>query len=90
MPSQASVNISLPESMREWVEGRVQAEGYGTVSEYFRALVREEQRRKAKESLDQKLIEALNSGEPREMTSSDWDHIRSEVRRRLGQRRNSK
>ena len=77
------MNISLPEQMREWVEERVMAEGYGTASEYIRALIREEQRREAKEDLDRKLIEAIDSGEAVEMTSKDWEHIRSAVRARL-------
>ena len=80
---QSSMNISLPEQMREWVEERVMSEGYGTASEYIRALIREEQRRDAKEQLDRKLIEAIDSGEAVEMTSKDWDHIRSTVRARL-------
>lgn len=83
---QASMNVSLPETMRRWVEQRVESEGYGTVSEYFRALIREDQKRKAREELDRKLIEALDSGEPTELTSQDWQHIRSTVRQRVARR----
>ena len=83
---QTSVNISLPEPMRQWVEERVSAEGYGTVSEYFRALVREAQQRKAREELDRKLIDALDSGESTPMTTADWKHIRATVRRRLAKK----
>jgi putative addiction module CopG family antidote len=36
-----SMNISLPRAMREFVEGQVATGGYGTVSEYVRALIRE-------------------------------------------------
>ena len=84
--SQTSVNISLPESMRQWVEERVTAEGYGTVSEYFRALVREAQKRMARDELDRKLIGALDSGESTPLTAADWKHIRSTVRQRLGKK----
>ena len=77
-----SLNISLPEAVREWVESRVNSGEYGTASEYIHELVREDQRRKAREALDQKLIEGLN-GEVAEMTTDDWKHIRSEVQRRL-------
>ena len=80
---QASMNISLPEQMREWVEERVMAEGYGTASEYIRALIRQDQSREAQEELDRKLMDAVDSGEAVEMTSKDWDHIRSTVRARL-------
>jgi antitoxin ParD1/3/4 len=80
---QTSMNVSLPETMRRWVEERVSNEGYGTVSEYFRSLVREDQKRKAREELDRKLVEALDSGEPAELTPKDWQHIRSTVRQRV-------
>jgi antitoxin ParD1/3/4 len=83
MPTQTSMNISLPDTLRQWVEERVTAEGYGTASEYFRALIREDQKRNAREDLDRKLIGALESGEATEMTSGDWEHIRSTVRQRL-------
>lgn len=81
--SQTSMNISLPESMREWIEERVAAEGFGTASEYLRALVREDQKRKARKALERKLVDALESGEATEMTQADWAHIRSTVRERL-------
>ncbi len=83
MPAQTSMNISLPDTLRQWVEERIAADGYGTASEYFRALVREDQKRKARAQLDQKLVEALESGESAEMTAKDWQHIRSTVRQRL-------
>ena len=83
MPTQTSMNISLPDTLRQWVEDRVAAEGYGTASEYFRALLREDQKRKAREQLDCKLVETLDSNEAREMTTEDWRHIRSTVRERL-------
>ena len=42
-----SMNISLPDSMRTYVEEQVANGGYSTASEYFRELVRNEQQRKA-------------------------------------------
>ena len=43
--SRATIHISVPRTMRTYVEARVAASGYGTVSEYFRELVREDRRR---------------------------------------------
>ncbi len=83
---QTSMNISLPETMRQWVQERISADGYGTASEYFRTLVREDQRRRAKEDLDRRLIEALDSGDAVELTDRDWEHIRSTVRQRVADR----
>ncbi len=80
------MNISMPEAMREWIERQASAEGYGTISEYFRALVREDQKRNARRELDRKLIDALDSGPAAEMTGADWHHIRSTVRQRLAEK----
>jgi len=38
MAAQSSMNISLPDAMRRWVEAQVEANGFGTASEYFRSL----------------------------------------------------
>ena len=41
-----SMNISLPDSIRTYVEEQVDSSGYSTVSKYFRELVRQDQKRK--------------------------------------------
>ena len=56
MATQSSVNISLPRIMRDWVEQQVASSGYGTTSEYFRALVREDQKRQMATRWDQELF----------------------------------
>jgi antitoxin ParD1/3/4 len=79
----SSMNVSLPESMRHWVESIVAGEGFGTVSEYVRSLIREDQKKRAREELDSKLIQALDSGSEVELTADDWSDIRSKVREKL-------
>ena len=41
----ATINISIPEAMRLFVENKVKDAGYGSISEYFRELIRMDQRR---------------------------------------------
>ena len=77
----ASMNISLPEPMKEWVEQQVTAGGYGTVSEFFRQLLREEQVRRVRRQIDDNLHAALDSGESTPLTPADWDRIRREGRK---------
>jgi antitoxin ParD1/3/4 len=86
MAVQTSMNVSLPQNLRHWVEDQVANQGYGTASEYFRELVREDQKRRAREELDRKLIAALASGESTEMTAEDWKKIRSTVHQRLARK----
>ena len=48
--------------MTEFIEGQISEGGYNSASEYFRELVRDDQKRKAQEKLEQLLIEGLESG----------------------------
>lgn len=48
----STMNISLPEGLKAFVDELVQTEGYGTSSEYMRELIRRDQeRRQFKEHL---------------------------------------
>ncbi|BAY65214.1 putative addiction module antidote protein, CopG/Arc/MetJ family [Calothrix brevissima NIES-22] len=80
-----SINISLPDVMRTYVEEQVASGGYSTVSEYFRELVRQDQKRKAEERLQTLLLEGLNSGSATPLTDQDWDDIRQAVQKKISQ-----
>ena len=74
-----SLNISLPLSLKEYVEAQVQESGFSTPSEYIRNLVRDDQRRRAAERLEALLLEGLNSGEPIEITPEYWEKKRTQL-----------
>jgi antitoxin ParD1/3/4 len=78
-----SMNISLPDAMRTYIEEQVANGGYSSVSEYFRELVRQDQKSKANERLEAMLLSGLNSGNPTDMTNEDWEDIRQAVRERV-------
>jgi antitoxin ParD1/3/4 len=84
-----SMNISLPDSMRSYVEEQVATGGYSTVSEYFRELVRSDQKRKANERLETLLLEGLDSGSATPMSDRDWEDVRQAVRERVAKRQGS-
>lgn len=73
-----TMNISLPDSMKEFVEEQVSQGQYSSVSEYIRDLVRADQKRKAKEELEETLLEALKS-EPEVVTPEWWARLRAEL-----------
>jgi antitoxin ParD1/3/4 len=77
--SMASLNISLPQTLKDFVEGQVDAKGFSTPSEYIRALIREDQKRGAEEKLEALLLEGLNSGEPMEITPEYWERKRAQL-----------
>jgi len=75
----SSLNISLPKSMKDFVESAVREGGYSTPSEYVRSLIREERKRKAERELEAFLLAGLDSGEPVEVTPTFWEQKRSEL-----------
>ena len=79
------MNISLPESMKAWIDEQVAAGGYGTASEFFRQLIREAQQQLTREQIDAKLLEALESGRPIEVTDDYWEQKRQELAKRTKQ-----
>ena len=79
----ATMNISLPDDMKAFIEAQAAAKGFGTVSEYMRALIREAQERAARRGrIDALLFEGLDSGPATPMTEADWEAIRREVKER--------
>src|SRR5690606_24336816 len=59
----ATMNVSLPDQMKEWVEEQVKTGRYGNSSDYVRDLVRKDQERaEARENLQQMVDDALASG----------------------------
>jgi len=59
----ASMNISLPEAMKDWVEEQARSGLYANASDYVRALIRADQQRDdARHKLQHMIDEALASG----------------------------
>ena len=56
----ATLNISLPDAMREWIDAQVESGEYANASDYVRDLIRHSQQER--ESLRLALIEGENSG----------------------------
>ncbi len=56
-----TVTISLPDSLRAFVDTQIAAKGYGNVSEYFRTLLREAQAKEQDARLEALLLEGLAS-----------------------------
>ena len=59
-----TMNISLPDVMKAFVEEQVDSGGYGSASEYVRELVRRDQKERAEAKLETLLLQGLESGEP--------------------------
>jgi len=53
-----SLNISLPQALKEYIEGQVSSGDWGTPSEYIRELIRQDKERRL-ENLEQELIAGI-------------------------------
>ncbi|MEL6441837.1 MAG: type II toxin-antitoxin system ParD family antitoxin [Cyanobacteria bacterium J06621_8] len=78
-----TLNISLPESMREFIDRQIDSGGYSTASEYIRHLIRLDQEKAEKKQIEKLLLEGLKSGEPVEITDDWWSQKRIELMERL-------
>lgn len=75
-----TITISMPPSLREFVEAQVKEGGYGNVSEYFRSLVRGDQERLKMAALEEALLRGLQEGgEGLEVGPDFWQELRSEA-----------
>ena len=74
----ATMNISLPNKMKEWVEARIAAGDYSNVSDYVRDLIRREQSRTQYiREMNEAVVEGYASG----FHESDLDELFDAVNR---------
>lgn len=74
-----TVTISLPDSLKEFIEREVQTKGYGNVSEYMRGLLRDAQKKEAESRLEALLLEGLASHKDLPLTAQFWRELRAEA-----------
>lgn len=74
----ATMNVSLPEPMKEWVESQARTGRYANTSDYVRDLIRKDQDRADKFARMQQLVsEGLQSGDG----SKTMDELREDALR---------
>lgn len=83
----STLNISLPQPMKEWVETQIAERGFATASEFVRQLLRDEQQRQVRQIVDEKLLAGLDSGKPIAMTPQRWKRLEAEARKNAAKRR---
>jgi antitoxin ParD1/3/4 len=59
----ATMNVSLPDAMKDWVEAQAETGRYANASDYVRDLIRKDQERNDKIAAMQRFVDdGLNSG----------------------------
>ncbi|PTT89368.1 type II toxin-antitoxin system ParD family antitoxin [Pelomonas sp. HMWF004] len=76
MPTE-TMNIALPDVMRDYVTRRVESGQYGNTSEYVRDLIRRDQQEQGMARLRSLLMDGLASGPADPLTQSFWDEVDS-------------
>ena len=83
----ATINISLPDTLKGQVEEVIEKDGYGNASEFFRELVRNYLKQREQQQLEALLLEGLRSGEATPLTKADFEAIRKRGTERLKERK---
>lgn len=74
----STMNISLPDTLKVFVDEQVNQRGYSTSSEYIRELIRKDQDRQQLRSL---LIEGAASAPTSPVDNDYFDSLRARVRK---------
>lgn len=78
----ATMNISLPEPLKRFVDQQVRDGGFSSTSDYVRELIRERQRRSAEEHLRNLIAEGLASGPAMPVDEAWFEGMRKRARAR--------
>lgn len=78
----ATMNISLTDPLKQFVDEEVREGGFSSTSDYMRDLIRQRQRAKAAEFLRQLIAEGMASGSAGEVTADTFVQMREEMRKR--------
>lgn len=75
-----TVTISLPESLKTFIDEQLATKGYGNVSEYFRSLLRAAQERDEDTRLEALLLEGLaTGGKDIPLSRQFWKDLKAEA-----------
>ena len=80
-----TMNISLPDSMKAFVDDQIAKGGYSSASEYMRELIRHAQKQAAQRRLEEVLLKGIESGEPLPVTRQFLHKRRAELEERLNE-----
>jgi antitoxin ParD1/3/4 len=82
-----TLTISLPDSLKDFIEREVETKGYGNVSEYVRGLLRGAQAKASDARLEALLIEGLTAGEEISVSPEFWSELRQDAAKILARRK---
>ena len=90
-PTTVTMNVSLPEPLKRYVDGKVRSGTYGSASEFVREVIREkynkdQERDEAKRAVAAKLLQGLDSGEAVPFKAGHFRQKKAALERAVGAR----
>lgn len=85
-----TVTISMPDSLKYFLDDQVQTKGYGNVSEYIRSLLREAQAKTDEARLQLLLLEGLSGSNDIPLTSDFWREVKADAAQILAKHKGAK
>lgn len=82
----ATMNVSLPDAMKDWVESQSASGRYANASDYVRDLIRRDQDKAEKIAHWQRLVDEAREGGISDLNVAE---LRAEARRQAGVKRAS-
>jgi antitoxin ParD1/3/4 len=76
--------IILPDEIQSVIDAEVREHGFADAADYLATLVRQDQKRRAKDELEQYILEGIDSGDYVEMTAETWRELRLNLHRQAG------
>ncbi len=77
-----SMNISLPETLRERLEEKLVRQAYGSASEYVRQLIRQDLERDAREKVEALLLKGVHAKRRIKVTPEWWQQKEARIHTR--------
>jgi len=79
----STMNLTLPDSLRAFVESQVARKGFGSPTDYLVALIRADQEKAEHDEIESKLLEALQGAPATPVTTETWAATKQQGLRRL-------
>ncbi|MEE9309595.1 MAG: type II toxin-antitoxin system ParD family antitoxin [Cocleimonas sp.] len=78
------MNISLPDSLKDFAQSQTKTDNYSNPSDYVRSLIREDKEKKeAQLHFESLLLEGLNSGEAMPVNREYWETKKAKLHKEL-------
>jgi len=83
----STIQITLPEPLQQFVQGRVVELGLDQPDQYFEQLLKEEQRRQLEEYYMEECRKGLESGPSIPIMPGFWEDLANEIEREVYERK---